>query len=733
MYNQYHNLPGVYVNKEDGNLSVIESIPGEVTLVLGTAPDGPNSLYLVTDTMAAEYLYDPDGTKEGTLMKGIYEVLESGAKYVAAYRIGATPVMLDFVNGHTIVTKKAYDGAGTEYKLYYNYNTSTSAETIRILDATTGEILFDSAAGIDNGEFLVYGDATLTASNITIGSSSTLASCPSFADLKNFTNSSYNVGSTKTIAFVTDSKTFTTSDNSFKAGQVVELAQTTGTAGDGVYIIDYVTLNSSTYTVTVSKKLTYADGVVTVTNAENWTITGGAEAGTAQHKIKFVAANDGLDLTYNEKFAALQRAYWDLEAANIDMVYPTGVYFNAPNVVDNDGFCKYDETDSPNYVSPTGDFLGKIYEFTFNGQLFFAFKNAFDVNIDTADALPSAYELGIDGFAAKAFATGKLSIEKVLTCTSDAGITTAIAAPDISFNEANFGHQLAVYCDSLSTNSNEASGVIAMVGPKNYSKPAVTTWIGKAPTYDITSGTITRSGTGLLGYKFRVGSRNVSAGLFRTDNGYVDGTPIVDTDNGQVADIGRYVDVIAHPLIVNTSYDGTTSGYLTPGAGVYAGLIMKLDPNIPATGKTVSIKARLPFTLPKVSKDALVGAGYIIYDTNTDGYVKVVDAPTGALSTSDWSRRSTCRVAAVILESIRKIAEKYIGSLTNSNIRLSLQEEIRSLLKRFAEGTSPYILGGNATIKATRAMEIRGEAALKLEIVTASEMRRLTIYTKLSK
>ncbi len=728
MLNQFNNLPGIYVNKDDGNLRILESIPGGVTVVLGTSPDGPlGQLYFVTDTGTAERTFDPTGSKQGTLIRGLYEAQESGAKYVALLRVGGSPVALDFINGHAIISNDGSSTAGSKYKLYYTNNHSGS-EVIRIYDATTGTILYDSYAKIDNGQFTVIGTQVFNSSTpITIGADvNSWSTSPTFAALADFTQAANQYGSADNATLVNAAKKATTTSVNFKAGQIVKVTGT-DTSNNGYYLVNYVTNTNGTYEVNFSDKLTFSNGVVTIAA---WTGFVGtvSTAATFQLVAKYIAPDTGVDLSLNQLFQAYARAYWLLESAKVDKVIPTGIYFDTANLVDNEGRFRADQA---GFVAPSGAFLGKGYEFEQNGQLFFAFKNSFTNSADlTASELPTPYELGVDGFAAKAWLTGTKSFPTSLTCTSDADITAA--ANDISYSELNFGYQLAAYLDDLSTNDNEASGSVSMTVPTNFSKPAITQWLGKTPTIAAATGDIVVSGTGVLGYKFMAGSLGQKKGLFRTSTGYVDGAAILDR-NQMPIDIGKYIDVIATPLVIVSAYDNTSTGTVTGAAGVYGGLTANLEPSQSPLNKKVKSHVRLAFPLAKKYLDALTATGYVTFTTATDGSVKVVDAPTAALSTSDYNRRAVCSAAWSTLDVIRAIAEPYIGAMTSSAVLQNLEDQLNSALKDLSSPQKGWLLGGQAVLRQTKAMAIKGEAALQLTLVTANELRRLTIYLALTK
>lgn len=729
MLNQFNNLPGVYVYKDDGNLKVIDTIPGNVAVVLGTAPDGPGSIYLVQDTASAEALFDPGLTKEGTLIKGMFEAIESGAPFVALKRIGSSPVALDFVNGYTIIINDASASADSEYRLYYT-NDFSGQEVIRVLDATTNAILYDSITGVNIGGITVLGSQVNANTadggvDITIGDGTSAS--PTFAALQDFTQATGDIGADITGVTITNAtKQITTTDASVKAGMIIELTSATDAADDGFYIVEYVEPGTPNI-INLASKVTFTNGVMVVD--DTWTALAavGATDGVVTIKLRSIPAGLGLSLTNDELYAELASAYWELETAQVDMVLPQGVYLDTPNVVDNEGKLPYDA----GYAAPSsGDFLSKFYEFIHNGQVFFATKNAFSSGSDiTAVALPSPYDLGIDGFAAKAWLEGTHIFEDAYICTSDADV---IALEDnITYGEANFGHQLATYCNDLSTNDNEASGVVQMAPPVNYAAASISVWIGKEPTFDSAGETMIRSGSGILGYKHIAGSLGVAKGFFATGSGLVDGTPVLDR-NSQAIDIGRYLDVVSNPVLLKSVYEGSSTGYIA-GAGVYGGLLMSLKPNLSTTNVKFKSNVTLPFSLARKYLDSIVAAGYVVFASAVDNSVKVVDAPTAALSTSDWKRRLTNRITGAVVEAVRAVAEPYIGKITDANIMLSLQDELNSLLKEFATPIDQYLIGGLARVKQTRDMAIRGEAAIQLQLRVPGENRRITVYVSLTK
>jgi len=123
----YPNLPGVKLFKNDGNLAPTATTRAPRVLVVGTAGKGRgDELVIVSTTSAARSEFGTDGT----LIRGMWEALKTGAEEVALYRIGSTSAVLDHVgdstgtDGFRIETIEQDADAGTNYALYYEDSTA---------------------------------------------------------------------------------------------------------------------------------------------------------------------------------------------------------------------------------------------------------------------------------------------------------------------------------------------------------------------------------------------------------------------------------------------------------------------------------------------------------------------------------------------------------------------------------------------------------------------------------
>jgi hypothetical protein len=693
---EFRNLPGSIVVKEDNNLTVLESIPGDVTLILGTSLDGPlEALYPVYDSADADKVFDPNGSRSGTLLRGMYEALEGGARNVVLFRIGATPAFINSLNGWTIIKK---DTSDKDYAVYYSYTALTDSHILKIKDTVSGLEVYNSLTGYDTGALTVLFDTKTSTTDIAVG---TPTAYVAFADIN------VAIGVSQPISFVLGGTTATLDAATIiKAGMTVKISGAVTAEDNGEYRVSYFYDNGIAKTIHLSHKLIGTDWL----KFTGFAGISGVSANVTPNS-SFYPEVTGINASYNELYEALAKAYWTLESAKVDMVVPMGVFHNTPNLVNNIGI---------DQIPAESNFLGKAYQFEHLGDLFTIWQTDMDA---VGDIMPSPYSLGVDGLSASKLVSGQYSIAEILS------LTVAPIA-DITFTEVNFTHQLATFLYGLSVNDNESLGTISMRGPSNYTRQGVSSWLGVEPTYSVDGSMIT-SGTGLLGNKWMVGSTGKSEGFFATSNGLAGGTVTIDPNTRQKTDIGQYVSVVATPLLSRGSYSISEAGYIAPSSAIYAGFVMSLPSNQSPTNKAVTTVVSLPFLLKKQYLDQLVGSKYVVFAQNSFGQTKVVDAPTASLKTSDYNRLMTVRCVMSAVEVVRNISEPFIGNMYTGEIRNALQEQVNSALVELQK--IGFLQKGKAEVRATRAQEIKGEGAMRLSLTTPGEFRRLTILVSLAK
>jgi len=154
----YSNLPGVKFSKNDGNLAPSAASRAPRVLVVGTAGKGQgDEIYLVPTSSAAKGEFGNDGT----LIRGMWEALKTGAEEITLYRIGSTSAVLDHVgdalgtDGFRIETVEQDADAGEDYSVFYTDSTGR----LIVYRTSDGLVVYDndSTSPIDLLEVVVSG------------------------------------------------------------------------------------------------------------------------------------------------------------------------------------------------------------------------------------------------------------------------------------------------------------------------------------------------------------------------------------------------------------------------------------------------------------------------------------------------------------------------------------------------------------------------------------------------
>ena len=130
------------------------------------------------------------------------------------------------------------------------------------------------------------------------------------------------------------------------------------------------------------------------------------------------------------------------------------------------------------------------------------------------------------------------------------------------------------------------------------------------------------------------------------------------------------------------------------------------------------------------SENSLAKLKYIAIKQK-ENRLRISDAPTAARDDSDFTRLTTMRIVADVIDSVRSVAEPYIGEPNTALARTSLETGIVRELARLQE--LGFIQRFEARVSATTAQEITGNATVELTIVPSFELRKITVITSLAK
>lgn len=157
----YENLPGVFKDEQDGNITVSVINDNPIVMVLGTASQGNSEVVTTVERVSsAARIFG----REGTLTRGLYETSLGGALNIRLFRMGATAASLIDIGsspGLEIETIPKDDSAGIDYTLFWDASTLR----LRVYRASDDVLVYDNnpsypSEKVDLGEVVVSGTAT---------------------------------------------------------------------------------------------------------------------------------------------------------------------------------------------------------------------------------------------------------------------------------------------------------------------------------------------------------------------------------------------------------------------------------------------------------------------------------------------------------------------------------------------------------------------------------------------
>ena len=309
------------------------------------------------------------------------------------------------------------------------------------------------------------------------------------------------------------------------------------------------------------------------------------------------------------------------------------------------------------------------------------------------------------------------------------------------FNEVNFAYKLAAVCNDLTENETTTLGVIGVRPPSNHFAPAaISSWIGKSPEYD-EDGNVSLNGSGLLGNKFISGTSlngsyaiadQFDPGFLATLSGELDDTEILLDANDFEIDLGKFLSIVATWPVMSNASDAVGLGYIASGAALYAGLISNLAPWRGSTAKPVGGRGvRLPIKLAKRHLNSLAGARYTLFNESR-GAVTVVDGPTAALPTSDFTRNMTMRLVAEVVSRIRERGRPFLGDPLNSYSAAALETGLKKELNDVQRLSDGALQRYDLALAQSPLDKVRGTAKVNLTLVVVNELRKITVNVSLS-
>lgn len=720
----FQNLPGVQVATVDGGLAAVNTPTTQSIMVLGTSAIGPaNSPFQVVSLAQAAQIFGLNGT----LIKGMSEV-SAYCDNVSLFRVGTAQGTLTVgqtgSGSQTLGSASAAVWSGGIST--YTFGTPLPA------DAVVGATIVTSGFSPSgfNGSFVI-GTVNTTTGVITVAQPTTVAT--------------ETVLGTGSVTVPVD------------AGIVVTLGQVDATANTRykVWYLDGILSlwldNNLVYSNDPQFNLNTGDSQVSGTATGGTPINNGvmgnpdslANALTISAAIalspvspdlapSYVAPVTGVGLTGRQLYIAQQNAMNLLQGFPMDIAVVPGALADNPNVA---FYISAVAATAPNNPVTNGSALdwlwtGKdvagnpIYQWSTEALFTTSDNRVVGTAILQGDTMATTPIVNNFTTAATRLA---------------AGVGSGGEQPS-GFHEVNFAYQLARFCAAQSeapqADNGGCLGFIGTNGPanlSNFSLPSIRTWIGNLPVYDPISGHATVSGTGLLGIPFLVGASastlNAATadhatgfripGLFTTASGEYDGGAEIDA-NGFFEDIGAYIQVQGDYALQSNGF-GTYVGNI---AGVIAGLTASLDQQRAITNKQVAGVSQL-YRASLSQLDALTQADVNVLRFKGQGALPVaLHDKTSATTASDYTLALRQRIKFLMVQTLLKEADNYIGNGTNDGLSLTalktaLDSDCLNLQKR------GYISGYNFTITSTAAQQKVGQASIQVSFVPANELVQL--------
>lgn len=334
------------------------------------------------------------------------------------------------------------------------------------------------------------------------------------------------------------------------------------------------------------------------------------------------------------------------------------------------------------------------------------------------------------------------------------------------FREISFGHQLASFCYHSSTSYHMCLGFISFSKPSAFNKVDLANYMGALPEYQGWAGKLSDEavksvGEGILGNKFLGGSlgyrgtklkggSNVQGYAFgglictkglslpnKSPYGISQGDEKLDANKASV-DIGRHIVVSAAWPICSFSLSNNT---ITARHNISALLAAKIYTTPVNQEPFGEVNGRISASvLLSDAEQQLVADGYaadcriaritMLDQSSIGGNTYITNISTAAHWSDDYKRISTIRCVNRVVNGLRTLAKRYIGSSFTSAMISSLQSAINGYLK--SERDVGVHQGAIATLSFSRADRINGNLQITLKMVPPFALETITITTSVA-
>lgn len=727
----FPNLPGTYVELQDGNLQIVEVNVAPVVAVLGTAAQGTaDVLYPVVRPADASNNFGASGT----LIRGMYETRFGGAQNVTLMRIGAKSAKLLHVGddagvlGMTIETFDKDDTAGTDLYIFWDHALErlvvTDEDDTVLYEQLKTEISTDLGAVFTSGSKEVTGtdigtelipirmDLVVVAGSRFIGGTDGVDGTA--MDLFEALHVAYASMEASQLDLVVPMDVYMDTPNVADDSAInvaYALAEFVATAA----LETTLDLDHSRVNPTSVKLFKQALGAGAFTPLTHFFNRGAGANDVDQLEFAALAETDVLHCYYDYLTVDGLLYYrtweesgetmfqWNSEKYGLDSGGDVVAFSEANFAWQLANFC-YNLTKNDN------DAIGFIGVRPFRSTALKDLAN-WAGYLPVKDANLAVTTNG-DGLAGNRWMAGKLMTVNSYTFeTADTFNGTSVTDYDLARGAGD---------EEVLASSVE----VTLDGTPEYAF-TISHGTGTAGVDEIIFEVATGTEEIIVSYWY-VDSTVTSQrgpGFYATSDEVPDGTGL-----SPAVDIGRYISVVMAWPILFTPVDATGFGYIATGAPVYGGFVSQLAPQSAPTNKVIPGIASA-FRLSKSRMDDLVSVHYVVFTPRERGTI-CVDAPTAATVASDYQRLTTVRIVTETVERLRAVLNPFLGEgITTPQLNAMQTTSDRVLTDTIKDG---LLQRGEASISASAVERVQGKANLDLLLVPAFELRQIFITVSLS-
>ena len=184
--------------------------------------------------------------------------------------------------------------------------------------------------------------------------------------------------------------------------------------------------------------------------------------------------------------------------------------------------------------------------------------------------------------------------------------------------------------------------------------------------------------------------------------------------------------VVAGPQVRFSVQDGST--YPSSGIAAYAAQTVMLPAQSSPTNKVLPGAGSLTYNLSPAQLNELCSKNIVTFRTKA-GRIVVTDAVTTAGQESDLTRLTTMRIVNEAVQSVRTVADPFIGEPNETPQRTALNTAIRSALDAMVQAGA--LRSFRFSMSSSLQDFISGRMQIDLELVPAFELRKITTTVSL--